>query len=1205
VANDNDNERTQAPGPTGERNGEDGPSARPPAIVGIGASAGGIQALQTLFAALPEDTGAAFVVVVHLDPQHRSEMQAILAARTKMPVMQVGAHSRLRANHVYVIPPDRRLQLVDHEVSAREFDEPRGRRSPIDLFFRSLADHLGDGFAVILSGSGSDGAIGVRAVKEAGGIILVQDPNEAEYASMPRSAIATGVADFVLPVRDIGRRLTELIRIKETVAAPDIRNFDEELLRRILAHVRVRTGHDFSKYKRATVLRRIARRMQVVRADDLKEYCDVMRDNADEAQALLGDLLISVTTFFRDADAFAKIAQDVLPNLFNGREADETIRVWVSGCATGEEAYSFAILLLEEASRHQIRPPMQVFGSDLDSRALAAAREGRFPLAIEADVSEDRLRRFFTREGEHYRVRQEVRDIVLFAVHDLLKDPPFSHVELISCRNVLIYLDRELQEQVCSTFHYALNPGGYLFLGASETADNPPGLFRTIDRTARIYQSTTIPGDKPRLLPRLLGPVRVREQIVQLGRTMSPTVALGEAAMHRRAIEQVAPPSMLIDESHRVLHLSENAGRFVMPSGGPLSGDAVDLVRPELRFELRSALGRVFEQRQQTLSLPVLVRFNGAPHRVHLQVKPVAETGGAEPRTAVVMFIEGEALEEARLVPDRADSETVRRLTQELELTQTRLRTVREESDAANEELRAANEELQSINEEYRSTSEELETSKEELQSINEELQTVNSELKLKLEGISRAHSDLQNLVAATEIGTLFLDAGLRIKRFTERVTDLFRITLADEGRPITDFAHQLEYEDLVKDARAVLADLTPIKREVSSRSGRWYDMRVRPYRTVDDKIDGVVLTFVDISERYQVEQQLRESERRLAQEQHLVELSRDPIFVWDFDGGILEWNRGSEELYGYTREEARGRPNEQLLATTVPGSSFAELRQRLLQDGSWAGELRQRAKDGKELIVEGRMDLQSFDGGKLVLETGRDITARRASEERQRLLMRELTHRVRNILAVIQAVARYTLRSDVPRDQLVARFDGRLAALANAHTLLVQSEWKGADLGELARQQLGGQATDNPDRVRIEGDPISLSPDLATPFGLVLHELATNAAKHGALSNHSGRVTASWEANGRNNQRFLKFDWKEVDGPSVREPNTHGFGSTLIDTAIPGAQVKREFRPDGFVCTIEVPLAGGGYLSNSTNRPHPQGRILSDAILHFRTAGR
>jgi two-component system CheB/CheR fusion protein len=1029
-----------------------------PVIVGIGASAGGVHALQSLFAALSNNTGAAFVVVVHLDPEHRSELVNILAARTRMPVVEIGTRQHLEANHVYVIPPDRRLQMVDHEISALEFDEPRGHRSPIDLFFRSLAEKLGDGFAIILSGAGADGAIGVRAVKEAGGIILVQDPDEAEYASMPRSAIATGAADFVMAVRDLAKRLVDLIQIKESVSVPDIRNFDEELLRRILAHLRVRTGHDFSKYKRSTVLRRIARRMQVTRADDLKEYYDVIRDNAEEAQGLLGDLLISVTTFFRDVDAFEKIAKGVLPELFKTKEPEETIRVWVSGCATGEEAYTFAILLLEEAAKHPLRPPIQVFGSDLDSRALASAREGRFPLAIEADISEERLRRFFTRESDHYRIRQEVRDIVLFAVHDLLKDPPFSHIDVISCRNVLIYLDRELQEQVISTFHYALNPGGFVFLGASETADNPPGLFRSVDRTARIYQSTAVAGDKPRLLPRLLGPVRIREQVIQLGRAMSPTVALGEAAMHRRAIEQVAPPSMLIDESHRIIHLSENAGRFLMPSGGPLSGDAVDLVRPELRFELRSALNRVFEQRESTLSLAILVRFNGAPHRVHVLVKPVTDNKSPEPRNAVAIFIEGEAVDENLVALDRQTSdETVRRLTQELELMQSRLRTVREESDAANEELRAANEELQSINEEYRSTSEELETSKEELQSINEELQTVNSELKLKLEAISRGHSDLQNLVAATDIGTLFLDTSLRIKRFTERVTDLFSIKQTDEGRPITDFAHQLQYDDLVKDVRTVLADLAPVRREIHNRAGRWYDMRLRPYRTVDDKIDGVVITFVDVSERHQVEQALREGEAR------------------------------------------------------------------------------------------------------------------------QRLLLGELTHRVRNILTVIQAIARHTLRADQTNKELIDRFEGRLSALANAHTLLVESEWKGAGLADLAQQQLAAYAPQQPDRLRIEGAPVLLPADLATPFGLVLHELAVNAAKYGALSNRTGKVAVTWSVKRSSNPTTLHFEWKETGGPAVKQPAPVGFGSTLIESAIPGGQVKREFRGDGLVCTIDVALPEPG----------------------------
>jgi two-component system, chemotaxis family, CheB/CheR fusion protein len=847
-----------------------------PVIVAIGASAGGVQALQSFFSAIPPRTGAAFVVIIHLEPQHRSELAAILAQRTRMPVVQVEKKEKLEADHVYVISPDRRLQLVDSEISAVEFQEPRGQRTAIDLFFRSLAERGGDSFAVVLSGAGSDGAIGVRAVKEAGGIILVQDPNEAQFASMPRSAIANGPADLVLPVRELAVRLADLISAVRKEWRLAAQNFDEEELRRILALLRARTGHDFSKYKRSTVLRRIARRLQVSRTGDPKRYYEFLRDNAEESQALLGDLLISVTTFFRDLAAFKVVAERVLPEIFKNNVHGETIRVWVAGCATGEEAYSLGMLLLEEASRHELRPAIQVFGSDLDSHALVAAREGRYPLAIEADVSEERLRRFFTREDDHYRVRQELRDIVLFAAHDLLKDPPFSKVDLISCRNVLIYLDGDLQEQVCSTFHYALNPGGFLLLGSSESADAPSKLFRCIDRLVRVYQSTTSDGEKPRLQPRLLGAIGGREPVSQVGRGYTPAAALSEAALHRRAIEQVAPPSMVVDDSHRVIHLSENAGRFVLPAGGPLTGDAVDLVRPELRFELRSALNRAFERALPSLSLAIPVRFNGAPHRVHVFVKPAQDENAVEPRRAVVMFIEGEPLDEASLPADqKATNETVRRLTQELELAQTRLRTVREESDGANEELRAANEELQSINEEYRSTSEELETSKEELQSINEELQTVNSELKLKLEAVSRAHSDLQNLVAATEIATLFLDAGLRIMRFTERVSDLFSITPSDEGRPITDFAHRLEYDDLIKDARAVLGDLTPIRREIHSRDGRWYDVRLRPYRTLDNKIDGVVITFVEVTERHRAQQALQESERRL---RHVEgELARRP----------------------------------------------------------------------------------------------------------------------------------------------------------------------------------------------------------------------------------------------------------------------------------------------------------------------------------------
>jgi two-component system CheB/CheR fusion protein len=1159
-----------------------------PVIVGIGASAGGIRALQAFFAALSEaapgdDTGAAFVVIVHLDPQSRSELAAILAMRTRMPVSQVADGEHLQPNHVYVIPPDRRLRLTDHEIATAEFDEPRGRRAPIDLFFRSLAQQHGDGFAVILSGAGADGAVGVREVKETGGIILVQDPTEAEYPSMPRSAIATGIADLVLPVRDLATRLVPLIAAKREGDEPQ---FDEELLRRLLAHLRVRTGHDFTKYKRSTVLRRLLRRMQVTRTDDLGAYYEYLRDNPEEAQALLADLLISVTTFFRDGEAFEALKRLVIPQIMDGKELSEHLRIWVPGCATGEEAYTVAMILLEEAARRENRPSIQVFGSDLDAHALTLAREGLYPAAIEADVSEERLRRFFVREGDHYRVRRELRDIVLFASHSVLKDPPFSRIDLVSCRNLLIYLDRELQQQVASTFHYALNPGGFLLLGSSETADNPSGLFRTIDRKARIYQSTATPGDKPRVLPRLLGGMVVHEHYVGPGRPLTPASALNEAALHRQALERVAPPSVLVDESHRVMHLSEQAGRFLQPSGGPLTGDIVDLVRSELRFELRSALHRVFELGQSTLSLPILVQFNGSPHRVHLQVKLATGEADARPRQALVMFIEGEAVsaEAGATQAGAGTDDTVRRLSEELALTQARLRTTREESEAANEELRAANEELQSINEEYRSTSEELETSKEELQSINEELQTVNSELKLKLDAVSRAHSDLQNLMAATDVGTLFLDSTLRIKRFTKPVTELFRIMPADEGRPVTDFAHQLEYEDLVKDAEAVIAHLTPIRREVKSRGGRWYDLRLRPYRTVDDKIDGVVITFLDVTERLDVERALRLSEQTRREDKRLVEISHDPIFVWDFDGGILEWNRGSEELYGYTRQEAIGKRKDVLLGTTVPGSSFAELRAKLLENGTWSGEVRHHAKSGRELTVESRIVLDRAGDHRLALESTRDITERKGLEERQRMLMRELAHRINNTLAVVQAIAHHSRRHATSPDDFIARFDGRLRALGSAHALLVESDWAGADLGTLAHGQLDAHAGgDASGRLRIAGDPVTLPVDVATPFGLILHELATNAVKHGALSRPGGSVTLGWSTTPRDGGQMLSVVWRETGGPPVTPPTASGRGGALIESALPGAVVRREFHPDGLVCTIEIALTDASGQANGS----------------------
>lgn len=968
-------------------------------VCAIGASAGGVTALQELFRQIPTDLGLAYVVILHLAPDEPSSLDDVLSVCTRMPVNQIEDSMELKRNHVYVIPPGRELRIEGDSVSARPFSEPRGQRAPIDMFFRSVAAARGDGIALVLSGAGSDGSLGVTAMKEAGGVIMAQEPAEAAFPSMPQSAIATEAVDFVAPLARLAERLTEIARSKEAVRSLDMAGVANDL-RRIVALLRTRTGHDFSSYKRATVMRRVLRRMQVCRTESFADYADYLLTTPEEAQNLFSDLLISVTTFFRDEQAFEALAQQAIRPLVEGvsEDTDQGLRVWIVGCATGEEAYSVAILLFEEMARQKIKVPFQVFATDLDEGALATAREGRYPRAIEADVTEERLNRFFIDEGTHFRVRKELRESILFAKHSVLKEPPFMRLDLITCRNLLIYLERSLQAQVCSIFRYGLRPGRYLFLGSAETVDVAADLFAPVDRQARIYSARPHSGQILPVLPQFAAP----EQITNPER---PTPAGTEraavpAALHVAALEQNAPASALVDDGQNILHLSGTAGRFIFHSAGPVSKVLPAVVRPELRLDLRLALTRALEHGEPTVTLPTIVAFEEGKRRVSMHVMPISTETQRSPQ-ALVFFLDGgkvidgeepEATSEAR--PDE-----VRRLYAELKAAQEALIVSRNGHELSVQELRAANEELQSMNEEYRSTAEELETSKEELQSINEELHTVNAELKSKLESISAAHSDLQNLSAATEIGTLFLDPDMRIKMFTAPVADLFNITRHDIGRAITNFTHQLTYDDIEEDARKVLKDLIPIEREVGSKRGERYAMRMRPYRTVEDRIDGTVVTFVDISERARMEAALRESEERLRQ---FGEASQD--ILWIRDAETLQWSYltpAFEAIYGIDREAAlRGDNLIGWLELIVP------------EDREWAADNFARVRNGERVTFEYRIRRPSDGGIRWLRDTdfpikddqgrvvhvggiGHDVTEIReaeqaiaAAEQRQRALL-------------------------------------------------------------------------------------------------------------------------------------------------------------------------------------------------------------------------
>ena len=1142
-------------------------------ICAIGASAGGVHALRSLFQQLPDDLGLAYVVIVHLAPEHPSALAEILSACTTMDVHQVTNSPELRPNCIYVIPPDRELVIEGDNVHAREFTEPRGRRAPIDVFFRSIAAARGDGMAVVLSGAGDDGSNGVRAIQEAGGVVFAQEPSEAEFSAMPQNAIATGVVSFIAPIARLAERMAEVAKSKEAVRSLDEDGAANDL-RRIVGFLRARTGHDFSSYKRATVMRRVLRRMQVCRISNPAEYAELVRSTPEEAHELFDDLLISVTQFFRDDAAHEALAAKAVGQIIEEAD-DEGVRAWSVGCATGEEAYSLAILFLEEAERRKVSVPIQIFASDLDEGALGTGREGRYPRSIEADVSEERLARFFIDEGTHYRVRKELRDVVLFASHSVLKDPPFMRLDMIACRNLLIYLERSLQEQLLSLFHYGLRPGGILFLGTAESAD-ASDFFGILDREARIYralpktrrQMPTLPQTGPDYA---LGPIdRTSEH--DRDRHRAP---LGQ---HADALEQVAPPSVLVDATQQIVHLSPQAGRFIQHSAGTFSGKLSEVVKPELRLDLKVALDRALGSRLTTMTHATATAVDGATRRIGMQIMPVPVREGMGAQALVVFLDAGPALPESDedSEPGEIRDHEVRRLHSELKSAQEALVASRADQETAIEDLRAANEELQSINEEYRSTSEELETSKEELQSMNEELQTVNSELKIKLAGISTAHSDLQNLTAATEIGTLFLDVKLRIRMFTPPIGDLFNVTEMDTGRSITDFTHRLNYEGVEEDARRVLRDLSPAETEVQSQDGRCFMMRIRPYRTVEDKIEGVVVTFVDISSRLEAEQQLRQSQRRY---QTLFNSIDEGFCILDVvfssEGDAVDY-RFVEVNAAFARQTGLENPVGRTARELVPDLEphWFEIYGRIAR--SREAERFEAGAASLERYYETYAFPIDPAGANRIGVLFRDISDRKQAEDQHRLLTHELSHRVKNTLAVVQALARQPGPLGMSVEQYRDRLIGRIQALAHAHDQLLETNWQSADLATLVRATLSPYGRDGAADQVVDGPAMRLTPKQGLGLALVLHELATNASKHGALSTVDGVLRVTWDTAEMDGQRQIRLAWTERGGPPVTDGAPEGFGTKLIERAcayeLEGSAELR-LAPEGLTAEIAFPV--------------------------------
>jgi PAS domain S-box-containing protein len=1264
-------------------------------IVGIGSSAGGLEALQKLFRAMPPESGLGFIVAAHLDPTQKSHLTELLSRCTKMPVVQIDKAIEVEPNHVYVIAPDQELTMRDGVVHTNRPTAPRGHRHPVDSFFRSLAEDQGArAIAIVLSGTGTNGSLGLRFIKAEGGIVLAQEPETAAFTGMPRSAIGTGVVDLVLAPEKMPEALLGLaghLYVREP--AKVVEGEPQEQLGTLLSIVRAQSRLDFTSYKKSTVLRRIHRRMGLHRIDKLGTYIERLRNDLDEIKALADDLMINVTGFFRDPEAWQILSDRVIAPLVRERPANSMIRVWAPACSTGEEVYSIAMLILEHAEAAKKSFDVKLFATDVAEGVLGPARAGMYPASIAQDVTPERLERWFTMEDDTYRIKKTLREMITFAPQNLLQDPPFSRLDLISCRNLLIYIEPEMQKRLLGLFHFALRQGGYLFLGSAESITGQENLFESVSKKWRIY--------------RRLGPTR--HDIVDFPLVGPDEASAGAEAgpgpvrpqdrpdagelMDRELLEHYAPASALVDRHFRVQYLRGPIGEYLQPPRGEPSYNLVAMARQGLQTALRSTLRKAIDEGQEVRA-DGRVRRGGGLYPVRVVVNPLRLDRDAEARL-LVSFFERDSKSEASAPAPVEEVAAESELQAELEAAREDLRLTIEQMEASNEELKASNEEIRSINEELQASNEELETTKEELQSLNEELHTVNNQLQAKVGELEARTDDLHNLLNSSDVLTLFLDRNLCIRWFTPSMKALLELRSTDIGRPISHFAQRFSGGDLLEDTRNVLERLQPFDAEVVDDLGRWYIRHIIPYRTGHDRIEGVVVTFTEITERKHWEQEVQRARefaesivrtvrepllvltpelevrsanesfyrafhvtreqtenrlvyelgnrqwdipklRRLLEEvlptdkqfedyevEHEFEgvgrrtmllnarqldslqlillaiedvterkraeaavrasenrlrkvLETDAVGVLFFDqtGTLIEANEVFLRLTGYARSEVEARA---LTWRTMTPPEWIEISEEQMKQLEATGRLGPYEK--QYFLKDGSRAWMLFAGASLddgtIVEYCLDINDRKRAEAERELLAHELSHRVKNTLAVVQALAMQTNGRIRSVEAFRETFIGRLQALARAHGILFDTSWRSADLKTLVEQTLAAYRIDHPEVVEIEGEPVALTPQQGLGLSLMLHELGTNAVKYGALSQHEGRLRVSWRVEERS-ARCLRLKWEERHGPPVEPPTDKGFGLQLIERAVSyeleGA-VELDFPRDGFVCELVFPL--------------------------------
>lgn len=843
------------------------PNAFP--IVGIGASAGGLEALELFLRHVPAGSGMAFVIVQHLDPTHKGIMVELLQRTTPMPVVQVRDRLKVAPDRVYVIPPNKDMSILHGVLHLLEPAAPRGLRLPIDFFFRALADDCqARSIGVILSGMGSDGTLGLRAIKENAGVVFVQAPASAKFDGMPRSAIDAGFADVVAPAEELPGRIIGYLKHAPLVAKadPSREGKTQSGLEKVFILLRTQTGQDFSLYKKSTIYRRVERRMGLHQIDKIASYVRFLRENPQEIELLFKELLIGVTSFFRDPPAWEQLKDEIIPALLAAHPKGGVLRAWASGCSTGEEAYSLAMVFKEALER--VKPAvsfsLQVFATDLDRDAIDRARAGVYPANIAADISPERLRRFFIQDEHGYRVGKAIRETVVFAPQNVIMDAPFTKLDLLICRNLLIYLDQGIQKKLIPLFHYSLNPGGVLFLGSAETIGAFTDLFAPLAGKTRFYRRLdSALRSEPVEFPSSFFPDLPNAAAIQPQSRMP--VANLQALADQLLLQRFSPAAVLTNDKGDILYISGRTGKYLEPAAGKANWNIFAMAREGLRYGLNNAFQKALRQKTATSLKGVKVGTNGGVQAVDITVQPLSEPAALQGMVMIV-FTEVATPSETKAAghktpPASARSDSLGALGRELQQAREEVQTCREQMQTSQEELKSTNEELQSTNEELKSTNEELTISKEEMQSLNEELQTVNHELQAKVDELSWTNNDMKNLLDSIDIATLFLDDALNVRRFTPQITRIIKLIAGDAGRPITDIATELDYPGLAADARQVLRSLVFTEKQVTTRDGRWFLVRIMPYRPLENRINGVVITFSNITEAKTLEAQLRQTQ--------------------------------------------------------------------------------------------------------------------------------------------------------------------------------------------------------------------------------------------------------------------------------------------------------------------------------------------------------